>query len=341
MLVLPLQLLACRETGSARHPLDPLDAGEMRTARAVLRDAGLLTADRRVMLLDLNEPRKADVLGGIRTPREAFAVLYDARRNVTGEAVLDVDARVLRGWHEVQGVQPALDGVDGALAESLTRASTEWRAAVARRGTTPDAVAVFTWSAGDFGDDDPARGRRVRTLTYMRAAGDNEIARPVEGLVVLVDLTARRVVHVDDTPTVPVPDAASERDAWRPLPPPVTPDGPTASWSNAAWAGAAPRVDAHGVSWRRWRFRVALRPREGLVLYAVGFDDGTRVRSVMYRGALSEMVVPYGDPGAGWYFRNSFDVGELGMGTVATSLVSGVDCPRDAALLDATMADGN
>jgi primary-amine oxidase len=60
----------------------------------------------------------------------------------------------------------------------------------------------------------------------------------------------------------------------------------------------------------------------------------------MYRGSLSEMVVPYGDPGAGWYFRNSFDVGELGMGVVATSLDPGVDCPRDAALLDATLANG-
>jgi primary-amine oxidase len=339
-LVLPLLVTACRDAGGARHPLDPLDAREMRTAQSVLRDAGLLAPDRRVMLLDLNEPRKADVLRGVHTPREAFAVLYDARRNVTGEAVLDVDAGVLRRWHELRGVQPALDGVDGALAESITRANPAWRAALARRGTIPDAVDVFTWSAGDFGDEDPVRGRLVRTLTYIRAAGDNEMARPVEGLVALVDLTARRVLRVDDTPAVPVPDATSERDAWRPLPPPLTPDGPTAAWSDAAWAGAAPRVEAHGVSWRRWRFRVALRPREGLVLYAVGFDDGARVRSVMYRGSLSEMVVPYGDPGAGWYFRNSFDVGELGMGTVVTSLEPGVDCPRNAALVDATIADG-
>ncbi|MFL5607488.1 MAG: primary-amine oxidase [Gemmatimonadaceae bacterium] len=339
LLIPPLLATACREAGGTRHPLDPLDAREMRTAQSVLRDAGLLDAARRLVLLDLNEPRKSDVLRGVRTPREAYAVLYDSRRNATGEAVVDVDARALRHWHEVPGVQPALDGVDGALAESLTRASPEWRAALARRGTTPDAVVVFTWSAGAFGEEDPARGRLVRTLTYMRAAGDNEMARPVEGLVALVDLTARRVIRVDDTPNVPVPDATSERDAWRPLPPPITPDGPTAPWSSAAWAGAAPRVDAHAVSWRRWRFRVAVRPREGLMLYAVGFDDGSRVRSVMYRGSLSEMVVPYGDPSAGWYFRNAFDVGELGMGTVVTSLDPGVDCPRDAALLDATVAD--
>ena len=112
-------------------------------------------------------------------------------------------------------------------------------------------------------------------------------------------------------------------------------------WSSATQAGAAPSVDGNAVQWRRWRFHVALRPREGLVLYVVGFDDGTRVRSVLYRASLSEMVVPYGDPGMGWYFRNSFDVGELGMGAGVAALVPGVDCPANATLIDATIADAS
>ncbi len=55
------------------------------------------------------------------------------------------------------------------------------------------------------------------------------------------------------------------------------------------------------------------------MLYTVGYEDAGRVRPMMYRGSLSEMVVPYGDPSGGWFFRNSFDAGELGLGVNATS----------------------
>src|SRR5262249_6183306 len=64
-----------------------------------------------------------------------------------------------------------------------------------------------------------------------------------------------------------------------------------------------------------------------------------RVRSIMYRGSLSEMVVPYGDPGRAWFFRNSFDAGELGLGILASSLRPGVDCPQNCSLFDAVVAD--
>src|SRR5205814_1636909 len=160
-----------------------------------------------------------------------------------------------------------------------------------------------------------------------------------EGLVVLVDLSAHRVVRVDDDRAAPVPDEPGERSAWRPLAPPTTPEPMSSSWVVQGWPGSRPRVRGHAVSWHRWRFRIALRPREGLVLYAVGFDDGTRVRSVLYRASLSEMVVPYGDPSAGWYFRNTFDAGELGLGAGAALLKPGVDCPANATLVDGTIAD--
>jgi len=325
---------------SSPHPLDPLTASEIRATQAVLNARGLLDGGTRVMLLDLHEPPKADVLAGRATAREAFVVLYDAAHNTTSEVVVDVGARILRSSRVVAGVEPALDGADAATAETLVGASEPWRAALARRGITRSSdVIVFAWPAGQFGAEDAARGRLVRAVAYLRAANDNEMARPIEGLVALVDVSARRVIQVDDEGVVPVPDAASERNAWRPLPQPTTPEPSPIAWSTVPRAVAGPRVDGHAVSWRRWRFHVALRPREGLVLYGIGFDDGTRVRSVMYRASLSEMVVPYGDPGAGWYFRNSFDVGEIGLGPGVAALEAGVDCPANATLLDATIAN--
>lgn len=331
---------SCRQSISSPHPLDPLTASEIRAAQAVLNGRGLLVAGTRVMLLDLHEPPKADVLAGRTTPREAFAVLYDAIHNRTSEVVIDVAARTLRSSRVVPGVQPALDGVDAATAETVVAASAPWRAALARRGITkPSDVIVFAWPAGQFGTEDAGSGRLVRAVSYLRATNQNEMARPIEGLVALVDLTTRRVVQLDDEGVVPVPDATSERNAWRPLPPATTAEPAFVAWPALPRAGGGPRVDGHAVSWRRWRFHVALRPREGLVLYGIGFDDGTRVRSVMYRASLSEMVVPYGDPSADWYFRNSFDVGEIGMGSGAAKLQPGVDCPTNATLIDGVIAN--
>ena len=52
-------------------------------------------------------------------------MFYDARKNVTREAVIDVDARLLRSWREVAAMQPALDAVDALLADSLALSSAE------------------------------------------------------------------------------------------------------------------------------------------------------------------------------------------------------------------------
>jgi primary-amine oxidase len=107
----------------------------------------------------------------------------------------------------------------------LVRASDAWRAALVRRGIpNPSNVVVFAWPAGQFGAEDVARGRLVRAVAYVRAAKENEMARPIEGLVALVDLSGRRVIQVDDDGLAPVPDAAVERDAWRPLARPTTPE---------------------------------------------------------------------------------------------------------------------
>jgi primary-amine oxidase len=50
------------------------------------------------------------------------------------------------------------------------------------------------------------------------------------------------------------------------------------------------------------------------------------------------MAVPYGDPGRAWFFRNTFDAGELGLGILASSLRPGVDCPQNCAVFPATVA---
>jgi primary-amine oxidase len=54
---------------------------------------------------------------------------------------------------------------------------------------------------------------------------------------------------------------------------------------------------------------------------------------------LGGMIVPYGDPDVGWYFKAYLDSGEYGMGTLTSSIEPGKDAPQNAVFLDATIAD--
>jgi len=168
------------------------------------------------------------------------------------------------------------------------------------------------------------------------AFGSNFYAHPIEGVVAHVDLTTRKIIDlVDIDRTAPVPRdnfefAAASTRPWRPAAAPLVITQP---------GGPGFHIENGEVRWEKWHFRYALDPREGLVLYTVGYEDGGRVRSILYRGSLSEMVVPYGDPGAGWFFRNSFDVGELGLGAAASPLRPGADCPQNCSVFDAVLAD--
>jgi len=82
-----------------------------------------------------------------------------------------------------------------------------------------------------------------------------------------------------------------------------------------------------------------MHPREGLVLQQVGYEDEGRVRPILYRAGLSEMAVPYGDSDTNWRWRSAFDVGEYGMGRLASSIEANTDAPPNATLLDVTYAN--
>src|SRR5690606_11033439 len=92
------------------------------------------------------------------------------------------------------------------------------------------------------------------------------------------------------------------------------------------------------LSWENWRVRVSMDPIEGLVLHQLSWDDGTRIRPIVHRAALSEMVVPYGTNRPTHDWKNAFDAGEWGMGRFVNSLALGCDCLGEIVYLDAVMA---
>ena len=327
------------QTMSFAHPLDPLSKDEITLAAKVLRDAGKATAASRFQTIVLNEPPKEEVLGfkpGEAFRREAFVIVYEREANRTFDGVVDLKTKAIKTWREVPGVQPSFMFEDVLIVQSAVRSNPEWQAAMRKRGITEfGKVQIEPWPAGNYGFKDEEGIRLIRAISYFRGDSKMPYAHPVEGVVAVVDLNKKRVLKLIDAGVVPVAkadfdiDETSVEKAWgklREAPKPLHVVQP---------GGASFEIRGNEIRWQKWRFRYALHPREGLVLYTVGYEDGGKVRSVLYRGSLSEMVVPYGDPSEGWFFRNAFDEGEAMVGSLALPLVERTDVPENATLLGA------
>ena len=58
----------------------------------------------------------------------------------------------------------------------------------------------------------------------------------------------------------------------------------------------------------------------------------------MYQGSLGGMIVPYGDPDIGWYFK-AYRLRRLRHGYPDLPLVRGKDVPSNAVMLNETIPD--
>src|SRR6185437_6286708 len=89
------------------HPLDPASAAEYLAGREIMAKAGLLTTPVRFAYYGLEDPAKADVLGGAETDRRLRAYLVDT---ATGEST-DVVVSLARGEVvSTRTLDPAKDG---------------------------------------------------------------------------------------------------------------------------------------------------------------------------------------------------------------------------------------
>ena len=323
------------------HPLDPLTPREIAEASSILKAGKQLGSRVRFETVVLREPEKETALNfrpGDPIRRDAFLVVLDNDGPATYEAVVSLDERSVVSWRHVPGVQPRVMFDEFLECEAAVQADPRFREAIKKRGITDSGlVMVDPWSAGNYGFADEEGCRLVLCRNFVRAGPtDNGYARPIEGVTAVVDLNNMAVVRVDDYGVVPLPPRAGNysaefvekfRDDLKPLE--ITqPEGPSF------------RVDGWGVTWQKWRLRVGFTPREGLVIHTVGYEDRGRVRPVMYRAALSDMVVPYGEPGKDHYRKNAFDAGEYGVGALTNSLALGCDCLGEIYYFDAALNDG-
>src|SRR3712207_6026081 len=164
----------------------------------------------------------------------------------------------------------------------------------------------------------PPRSTLVPYTTLFRSRQDHPEdhawAHPIDGLVAHVDVMAKTVDQVIDLGPVPIPEEHGNftdpeltgplRTTQKPIE--ITqPEGPSFT------------LDGNLLAWEGWRLRVGFDAREGLTLHQIGFADGGRLRPIIHRASIAEMVVPYADPSPVRSWQNYFDTGEYLVGRYA------------------------
>lgn len=324
---------------------------EILAAAAILRASGHLEPHHRIAYLGLVEPagrrgaQGADdagpTAGGQPADRRFRALVHD----ISGGAPTDVVVSVTHGLvvsavvldTSLTGELPVLEEEFG-LVEDLLAGDERWLKALADRGLDVARVRVAPLSAGVF-DYPEEKGRRIlRGLAFVQDfPGDSAWAHPVDGLVAYVDVVSKEVTRVLDLGAMPVPAEHGNytdpeltgplRTTQKPIS--ITqPEGPSFTVANG-----------NHVEWEKWSVDVGFDVREGVVLHNLAFQDGNRLRPIINRASIAEMVVPYGDPSPVRSWQNYFDTGEYLVGQYANSLELGCDCLGEITYLSPVISD--
>ncbi len=328
---------------STVHPLASLTAQEITRIRDVVTAQQDWTDTTRFAYVGLAEPHKREVLAwqagtGPAPDRCARVMLLDMATGRSTDNVVSIDAGTVLRTDVLDGSRgqlPVLIEEFDAVGE-IAAADERWVAALAARGLTVDEVKCVPLSAGYYGLPEEEGRRILRVLAFRQDhPADHVWAHPVDGLSVYVDAANRTVTRIVDTADMPVPATSGNFDdpelQGEPLdlkPIVITqPEGPSFT------------VDGEFVEWANWRFQVGFDPREGLVLRQLSWQDGDRLRPIVYRASIDEMLVPYGDPSPVRFWQNYFDTGEYLFGRFTNSLELGCDCVGEIRYFDAVLAD--
>ena len=326
------------------HPLCRITREEVAANRAILDEAGLVADTTRFMLVDVIEPEKSVVLGyqeGDVVDRRIMTVLMDRATGVVNEVLVSLTDGAV---HEnrvvdvtVEG-QPPIIAEEFELVERLLRKDPQWLAAMKRRGITDvSLVRISALSAGCFGIPGEEGRRITRCLSFLQLdPTDNAWAHPIDGIVAYLDLITGEVTELIDDELFPVPQATYNFHRDSELPPTRQTQRPIEIMQPE---GPSFQADGDHITWEKWQFRIGFDPVEGLVLHQLGFEDDGRLRPIIYRASVAEMVVPYGDPSPVRFWQNYFDAGEYTMGKEANALEFGCDCLGQISYFDAIVAD--
>jgi primary-amine oxidase len=332
-------------SAEAAHPLDPLTAGEIRQAAAILRRDRDVGGTWRFASIELKEPGK-DVLPALErgelVRREALVVCWDRASGGACRAVVSLTTGEVVTWEYLPGQHPNMTVDEWHECDEMLRAHPALARALARRGIT-DLSLVLTdvWAYGAALVPERYQGLRLgwSDVWYRGSERGNPYAHHVSGLHPVVDLNAMTLLEIEDSLADGAP--ADQPDVMGEYLPELIgmPLREVKPLRVTQPAGAGFTLDGRLLSWQNWQLRLGFNHREGLVLHQVGFSDAGRLRPVAHRLSFAEMIVPYRDASPDHYRRTAFDIGEWGLGFMTTSLELGCDCLGEITYLDAVLHD--
>nr|GME18993.1 Primary amine oxidase [Ipomoea batatas]GME18997.1 Primary amine oxidase [Ipomoea batatas] len=340
--LLPLSAIASPQQNY--HPLNSLSLFELQRVQTILK-AQIPHKNLSLHYVGLDEPNKPLVLSWLSSrssslssssstvpPRLAYIIArVDGR---TREITVDLSTNSITSNTIYHGHgYPILSIQEQEAANSLPQTYAPFIASVQKRGLKLEHVLCESSTVGWYGETRENK-RVVKVVCYYLDGTVNFFMRPIEGIVVTVDLDVMKIVGYLDRMRVPVPksEGTDYRESnTRPLYDShingfrmFQPDGPSFS------------IDGQEVRWADWKFHVSFDMRAGLIISLATVYDHEKGehRSVMYRGFVSEVFVPYMDLTEGWYFRTFLDSGEYGFGLCAVELQPLRDCPENAEFMD-------
>ncbi|MEV0043980.1 primary-amine oxidase [Nocardia rhamnosiphila] len=326
------------------HPLASLGSDEIEAIRGIVAEMPDFTESTRFSYVGLEEPNKQDVFawesGNAPIPdRRARVWLHNLDTGVSTDSVVSLTSGTVIKSVVIDGSQgqlPILD-TEAMKVMAILAEDAGWIEALALRGLTTADVQIMPLSAGHYGYPDEDGLRVVRCLAFKQNyPADHIWAHPVDGLSAYLDLRHGKVLKIIDTHIFDVPAESGNYDDPEVQGVPLDGLKPIKITQPE---GASFVVDGEHISWANWKLRIGFDVREGLVLHQLTYADQGVDRPIMYRGSISEMVVPYGDPSPNRFWQNYFDAGEFLYGRFANSLELGCDCVGEIKYFDAVLAD--
>ena len=325
---------------STAHVLDPLTSAEIASFVAAVRSSDRIGERPRFWGISLDEEKAKGLKPGEARPVRLVVMNPDAHASweVRGWTAGPASAAIVEVWSDVDHRRPGVSSDEARLIARAARDSPLLVEALAKRGITDTSLVwVDPESITGFVPDDLA-DRRLSwgTVWYREFAEDNGYARPVAGLVPILDLDTLEVIRIEDHGVIPMNSETGvyTSGTWGP-------DRAVSPLDIVQSEGPGFAIEGRKVTWQNWSFRVGFSHREGLVLHDVNYRDGDVERPVLDRAAVNEMYVPYlySDPTA--YRKNFFDWGEYGAGPLTASLELGCDCLGEIRYFDVEYLDGN
>ncbi|BDH46058.1 amine oxidase [Salmonella enterica subsp. enterica serovar Choleraesuis] len=322
------------------HPLNSLNAQEINDVVAILKASPDFKPNTRFTQIALKEPPKAEVwafaLNGTKTegPRQAQVSMLTGAQ-IT-EAVVNINDKKITHWQAVDNAQGMVLLDDFNSVQQIITASKPFAEALKKHGVDdPSKVVTTPLTVGYFDGKDGLKqeDRLLKVVSYLDVGDGNYWAHPIENLVAVVDLEKKEIIKIEDGPVIPVPTAARPydgRDREKVALKPLIISEPE---------GKNYTITGDTVRWLNWEFHLSMDSRTGPQFSTVTWNDNGKKRKIMYEGSLGGMIVPYGDPDIGWYFKAYLDSGDYGMGTLTSSQDPGKDAPGNAVFLDETIPD--